>query len=309
MNLHVNSVSRRPGAPRKPRGSRGAGLRKHRFMSIIALPRLRLGRRKVAGVSARHNTASGAAAVWLPAGQRALRALRSARLVSLLILAGCLAAFAFLLNDPQFYVTRPEVVGRKTIPVKDIYAMTGAPGLHLFWVNPAEMEAALEASPSIERAHVSVGWPDRVRIEIVERAPVAVWQQAGAVQWVAGDGRLMPARGDLPGLLRIVVTSGRPLPEDARSVDASVVRSALALQAVRPNITALNYYDRGGLEYDDGRGWQVYFGTGDDMAQKVAVYETLVDYLLGEKGLQPQQIAYIAVTDVRHPFYRLRGEE
>jgi len=303
MNLHVSNVERQPRASR----------RRKRFLSSIALPRIKLGRRKAAGTgAARRLGTPGAAAVWLPAGVRVVQAVRSARAISLLLLLACLGSFAGLLNDGRFYVTRPEVTGRQTIPAKDVYALTGVLGLHLFWVDPAALETALEASPSIAEAHVTIGWPDRVRIAIVERTAVAVWQQAGAVQWVAADGRLMPARGEqgtvASQLLRIVVTSGRPLPADAVSVNADTVQAALTLRGMRPNIASLNYYERGGLEYDDGRGWQAFFGTGDDMALKLAVYETLVDYLLHERGLQPQEIAYIVVTDVQHPFYSLRGE-
>lgn len=302
MNLHYSDVDRRPRAAR----------RRKRFMSAVTLPRIKLGRRKVAGLTAtRRAAAPGAAAVWLPAGQRVVQAVRSARALSLVLLLACLGTFAGLLNDGRFYVTRPEITGRQTIPAKDIYGLSGVLGLHLFWVDPAALEAALEASPSIAEAHVTVGWPDRVRIAIVERAPVAVWQQAGAVHWVAADGRLMPARGEgtaASQLLRIVVTGGRPLPADAGSVNADTVQAALALRDLRPNIASLNYYERGGLEYDDGRGWQAFFGAGDDMELKLAVYETLVDYLLHERGLQPEEIAYIVVTDVQHPFYSLRGE-
>lgn len=308
MNLHVSSnVNRRPRAARRHK----------RFLTSIPLPRLKLGRRKVAGggrapfVEPGRARGSGKAAVWLPAGVRVVQALRSARVISLVMLVACLGSFAWLLNDGQFYVTRAEVVGRQTIPLKEIYTMTGVLGLHLFWVDPVALEVKLAAAPSIASADVTVGWPDRVRITLVERKPVAVWQQAGASHWVAADGLLMPARSETVAgnsLLRIVVAGNRPLPEDTRAVNAATVQAALAMQALRPNIAALNYFERGGLEYDDGRGWQAFFGTGDDMPQKLAVYETLVDYLLNERDLAPQEIAYIVVTDVQHPFYRLRGD-
>ncbi len=299
MNLHMISV-----VPRSRRQTR-----RRRFQLSRPIPRL--GGRAKAGAGARpaaRPRGGPAAAAWQPIGVRVVNALTSARVISLLLLLVCAGAFGYAVNDASFYVTRPEVAGRQTIPLKDVYAMSHVVGLQVFWVNPDGIAAALKASPSIADARVEVTWPAEVRITLVERAPAVAWQQAGAVNWVAADGRVMPARGALPGLLTIVAEQSRPLPEDTRAVSADVVQGALALRALRPNITTLNLYEHGGLEYNDGRGWQAFFGQGEDMPQKLAVYESLVDYLLNTRHLSPGQIEYIVVTDVQHPFYKVRGE-
>jgi hypothetical protein len=116
----------------------------------------------------------------------------------------------------------------------------------------------------------------------------------------------MPARGRAPELLRIVAEGSRPLSAETAGLDPAIVEAGLALRALRPNIGQLRYFARGGLAYDDGRGWQAYFGTGAGMPEKLVVYETLVDYLLGERDLAPGEIEYIVVSDVRHPFYKIR---
>jgi cell division septal protein FtsQ len=318
LNLSLGKGKRgRPAGMPAPRAPR----RRTRFMNALVAGRIRIGGRtsgRVAGVRAATRTSS--AVAWgshatvtaiRPLGARVLVGVRSARTLSLVLLLACLGAFAYLVNAPEFYVVQPVVSGREYLTLKDVYRMTGAPGLHIFWVDPAAMAAALEASPSVEHARVTVGWPDRVEIALVERTPVAIWKQAGATSWVAADGRLMPVRGTLANALSIVVRDAdtRPLPEQQVAVPAETVQAALALRALRPNIVSLNYFQRGGLEYDDGRGWQAYFGTGNDMPQKLAIYERLVDHLLHERGLQASQIEYIVVTDVQHPFYRLRDEQ
>jgi hypothetical protein len=56
------------------------------------------------------------------------------------------------------------------------------------------------------------------------------------------------------------------------------------------------------LSYEDGRGWRVYFGTGNDMAQKMIIYEAIVEDLLA-RGLTP---AYISVSNKEKPYYRLQ---
>ena len=79
-----------------------------------------------------------------------------------------------------------------------------------------------------------------------------------------------------------------------------VLEGALQLRALRPNIEQLYYRPSGGLSYQDGRGWRAYFGTGLDMNQKLAVYETVVAKLL-EQGIRPE---YISVSNQYKPYYR-----
>ncbi len=79
-----------------------------------------------------------------------------------------------------------------------------------------------------------------------------------------------------------------------------VLVGALQLRQLRPNIDQLYYRPSGGLSYQDGRGWRAYFGTGEDMHQKLAVYETVVEDLLA-RGIRPE---YISVSNQERPFYK-----
>jgi hypothetical protein len=78
-----------------------------------------------------------------------------------------------------------------------------------------------------------------------------------------------------------------------------VLSGALLLRQLRPNIDKLYYRPASGLSYDDGRGWRAYFGSGTDMNQKLAVYETIVTDLLARQ-IQP---AYISVSNQEKPYY------
>lgn len=86
-------------------------------------------------------------------------------------------------------------------------------------------------------------------------------------------------------------------------VPDDVLQGALQLRALRSNIDVLYYDMSGGLSYQDGRGWRVYFGSGTDMEQKLVLYEQLVEHLL-QRGVQP---AYISVGDQETPFYLPAG--
>lgn len=95
--------------------------------------------------------------------------------------------------------------------------------------------------------------------------------------------------------------------DEADAVDAEVafvprdvLEGALQLRALRPNIDKLYYRPSGGLSYQDGRGWRAYFGVGQDMHQKLVVYETVVAQLM-ERGIRPE---YISVSNQYKPYYR-----
>lgn len=83
-------------------------------------------------------------------------------------------------------------------------------------------------------------------------------------------------------------------------VPPDVLDGALQLRDLRPNIEELFYSPAQGLSYQDGRGWRAYFGTGHNMHQKLAVYETLVENLLA-RGIVP---AVISVSNQERPYYR-----
>ena len=88
---------------------------------------------------------------------------------------------------------------------------------------------------------------------------------------------------------------------EAAFVPEAVLAGALQLRELRPNIDKLYYNPSDGLGYQDGRGWTAYFGAGQDMHQKLVVYETIVAKLL-EQGARP---AYISVANQYRPYYRL----
>lgn len=98
------------------------------------------------------------------------------------------------------------------------------------------------------------------------------------------------------------VTNAAIIPAQMQFVPQDVLEGALQLRALRPTIEQLYYRPYGGLSYQDGRGWRVYFGTGTDMHQKLVVYETIVEDLLA-RGLVP---AYVSVSNQEKPYFRVQ---
>jgi hypothetical protein len=82
-------------------------------------------------------------------------------------------------------------------------------------------------------------------------------------------------------------------------VPQEVLKGALSLSELRPSISELYYRPSDGLSYQDERGWRVHFGTGNDMNQKLILYETILNDLL-TRGINPR---YISVANKSKPYY------
>ncbi len=260
----------------------------------------------------------------LPIGAAVKQVVWSARWISLGLLALAVYALVLVGMDEHFYLTMIPVEGVISIPAEEIVAASGLAGAHVFAVDPAAAAAKVAEMPGVINAAVTLTWPNQVLIEIEEDAPVAVWVDNGQDFWVTANGRFIPARATVPGLLLIeseieetavpeVVVEG-----DGEGVETAVAASAAItptlafipddvltgahqLHSLRPNIEKLFYKQSSGLSYQDERGWRVYFGTGEDMNQKLVIYETIAAELLA-RGLTPQ---YISVSNQEKPYYRV----
>lgn len=231
------------------------------------------------------------------------------RYVSALLTLVLLALGAFVFTGDLFLVRSAEVGGGRYVPVEEIFTQSEIAGKHILTIDPRDVEAVLETSPSLDDAEVLIQWPARVIIRVREREPALIWQQGENRYWVDLNGHLMVERRDLPTLLR-VINEGEAIPfqcpgpncaqQDAISINPEVVQGAQHLKTLRSNIDVLYYDPVRGLSYQDGRGWRAYFGVGPTMDTKLIVYETLVASL-ETRGLRP---LYIDVSNPDAPFYR-----
>ncbi|MCB9419426.1 MAG: FtsQ-type POTRA domain-containing protein [Ardenticatenaceae bacterium] len=244
----------------------------------------------------------------------------SARWISLLLLAIVTAALVLIGLDENFYLTVIPVDGTVSVPASEIVEASQLAGAHIFSVEPEAAAERVAEVPGVINAAVSLSWPNKVLIEVEEDSPVAVWQEGEQQFWVTGNGRLIPVRATVPGLLLIeseMPAAAAPIVVGSESEDGNtavspepqanlafipqdVLAGAEQLRQLRPNIEKLYYRGDSGLSYQDGRGWRVFFGTGTDMNQKLVIYETIVDDLLA-RGLTPQ---YISVSNQKKPYYR-----
>lgn len=254
----------------------------------------------------------------------------SARWISLGLLALTVYALVLIGMDEHFYLTVIPVEGTASIAPAEVVAASGLAGAHIFAADPRQAAARIAEVPGIISATVRLHWPNQVLIQLGEDSPIAVWQEGNMEYWVTDNGRLIPARSDALGLL--VIESEMPVtekagamrqptapqgdevtgdtagdsPESSQPAEAGltfipeeVLAGAMQLRELRPNIDKLYYRRSSGLSYQDGRGWRVYFGAGEDMHQKIVIYETIVAELQA-RGITP---VYISVSNKEKPYY------
>ena len=206
-----------------------------------------------------------------------------------------------LLSSNAFYVNSISVGGVNYLTREEIFRFTGISQKHIFWVDPAEVKAQLEANQNIAAADVRVSWSsEMVQIVIQERDPVLTWEQGNDRVWVDINGTVMYQREDRADLLRIVYDPNEAQtgePTTAR-IKTEVVHGALLLKSRLPNIDVLLYHPIKGLGWRDPRGWTAWFGIGDNMAMKAIVYEALI-----AQNFDAVQFGEIDVSDPDNPVF------
>ena len=108
----------------------------------------------------------------------------------------------------------------------------------------------------------------------------------------------MKQRENRPDLLTVQVDSsvtGAVGP----AIDQAIVTGAIQLQSLLPGVKVLRYHPDKGLGYNDQRGWEAWLGTGDNMAEKVLVYNAIVASLQA-RSIVPNEIN---VDDPDAPYY------
>jgi hypothetical protein len=220
------------------------------------------------------------------------------RAVSGMLVLGLGVVLYLFLTMNAFYVSSVAIGGEKYLSREEIFRYSDIARRHIFWIDPDEVEKRLKSVPNIADASVLVGWPpDMVQIIVTEREPALTWEQ-GVRVWVDVNGIVMKQREDRPDLLRVVVPNATEPIGVGERIPQSIVEGARYLKNQYPNIDVLLYDSTKGLGYHDGRGWTVWFGTGEDMDTKLLVYNQLVAEITGR--VQPGEIL---MMDPDRPYY------
>ena len=158
-----------------------------------------------------------------------------------------------------------QVEGReRTSREAVLNALAVTRGTPILAVDPADAKQRLEAVPWIRSASVERRFPDTLHIRLVERQPLAFWQQHGKLVLIDRDGVVIPTeRLDQFGNLIVLVGPDAPA-HGAKLIDMLATEPALAAHVAaavrvggrRWNLRLDNNVDIALPEDDPAAGWR-----------------------------------------------------
>lgn len=95
-------------------------------------------------------------------------------------------------NTAGFRIAHVAITGRKHLSQDEILAIGGVTGRRsLLFLDAADVRDKLKAAPWIADATVLKFYPDSIQIDVVERAPFALWQHDGSVSVISEKGAVL----------------------------------------------------------------------------------------------------------------------
>lgn len=252
----------------------------------------------------------GRTAVSAPAINLPVIDLSNPRLVSGALTLVLAALLIMLWTASAFSVSSVQVSGNLRVDPGEISLRSGIVGEPIFKAVPDQIEANLRSAfPELKAVSVKIGFPDRIKVEVVERTPVIAWFQNDATTWIDSEGIAFIPRGDASGLV-LVTSSGSPTevivdPElpfyEQRFINPEVVQAIIDLAPSIPEGMLLIYDPEYGIGWQDPRGWIVQIGQNTrNLPMKLTIYQTLVERLVAQ-GIQPSMIS---MEYMDAPFYK-----
>jgi hypothetical protein len=224
------------------------------------------------------------------------------RFLSGLLSVSLLMCLVLVSKAGYFQVDEIKLLGLERFTDAEISRAINISGSSIFFIHPEKIIEDLQHTyPGLSDIEVDVSWPSTVRISIQERNPVLAWSWEGHVRWVDENGVAFEPHDEGLDVVKVNSLNLPPTIQD-RFVDPRIVQTVAALADYLPENTEMIYDTEHGLGWQDPKGWVVYFGFNDgDAAQKIIVYQALVDYL-ESKRITP---AIINVEFLESPYFRM----
>ena len=225
--------------------------------------------------------------------------------VIILLAAAVLGMKSLLLRNPRFLLTsihNIQVTGNRVVTTPEVLSVFAPDvGHSVFHLPLSQRKTELQQVHWVRRAAVMRLWPDRIRVNIVERTPIAFARDGNAVRLIDEDGVLL----DLPDAtaqhysfpVLSGVSSAQPLA--ARAVRMNLYRQFVrALDADGGNISAsLSEVDLSDPEdvramFSGGRQPLVHFGEGNFLARYQAYRDRVKEWQQQYPNLQSVDMRY-----------------
>jgi len=218
------------------------------------------------------------AAVHKARGRKRLRWVVAVFAVLILVVAG-LAVLGSSVFSIETVSVSDAVYSRDELqPIID--DLTGEPTLR---ADTGGFEERIERIPWVEEARVDTKFPDSASIEIRERVPAATFQGGDSrFRVIDSEGRVLDVVDGQPVDFMLVRSENPPSPEAGEFAPAGFVAAAAMARALTPSVRPITEVIDVANDGSDVRlaltgGTEVRLGSGDDLVDKLARLETVID--------------------------------
>lgn len=215
------------------------------------------------------------------------------KLLALILLFGASGLLYHVAASDGFRIERVVVVGSQLIPSAEIERTAAVAGLNIFWVREEEVGHRLQAIAAVQSARARTVLPDRLEVRIVERMPVAVWQNGGMSYLVDAEGRVLQVTDKAVALPTIRDVGSEPV-QVGGSVDRAALATMFRLRELLPRAAGvtpreLEFGLDTGVTVVPDSGPRVRFGSDEDLDWQIGAL-VAVRRELDRQGQRPELI-------------------
>lgn len=216
------------------------------------------------------------------------RASRPKFLAAVLIVALWFALYE-MFNADIFFVSDLTVKGNRIVTRDETGRVAGIRGWNIFFVEPDAVVANVRTLPEFKQAQVYVDLPNLVEVFVTERNPRFVWEAGGKNYWVDDDGVAMRPRGMIANGWQVRDAEGAAVKYGERVNTDAFNAVASLINAWKQAPRYFEWTRAHGLTLRDQHGWLVYFGSANQMADKLTALQIVTSQLMKDK----RQVTFI----------------
>ncbi|HEX2172982.1 MAG TPA: FtsQ-type POTRA domain-containing protein [Dehalococcoidia bacterium] len=225
-------------------------------------------------------------------------------LLCLVDLAGLALIGVLMFRSPWFAVETVTVFGIDRLPPDEVARLAGITGANLFLLDPQRAADRIRAATMAKRVEVSRIPPNQVIVIVEERTAWAIWRTQAANYLIDEEGVVL---GPTPEMLALpaIFDSERHLLDPGSRVDPGAIILTQRLADLLPARVGkrpirFEYSTQGGVKAVLDGGWEVRFGTGDDLDYKLSALVVMIQ----DATARGQTLTQADLRFATRPYYR-----
>ena len=190
----------------------------------------------------------------------------------------CAAAIVAASFGPFWRIRDVSIEGAHHVAVDAVVAATGLVGAQAFTASAARARDRLVHLPAVRDARVEIRIPDRARVVLSERVPIARWVAGGGVEWFVDSEGVLFSSLDPRAAPEIRVTDEQKPRQAGDRLDPALVDAATKLARLGPGDLRADATSprvvlaagATGLVLRVAAGWEIRFGGAERIDDKIA---------------------------------------